>query len=318
MYACPDCKKLLERSSDRDGNDELTCAACSRNFPIIRDVPRFAGDLSAVKEHTADSFGYKWSIYSEIDRSYQKNFLDELAPLDLDTFFKDKVVLDAGTGMGIPSFSMAELGAREVYGIDISSEIEIARRNTARFDNIHIAQADIYNIPFEREAFDVVVCVAVLQHLPDFEGAITQLLSHLKPGGTLIIWVYGRENNGFVHYVVEPARKMFFRKIPVKAAYALSVPIGALFHATANYVYRPINDLGVTALPMLDYILYRTNFDLEMNTQMVFDQLLAPLSYLFTREEVEQLLTRPEIGSYRLRHHNENSWTGIAIKSQSS
>jgi SAM-dependent methyltransferase len=319
MYACPECKKLLELAvtAEEDGDvleGEFRCDACSITFPIVRGVPRFAGDMSVVKEHTASSFGYKWSIYSEIDKSYQKNFLDELAPLDLDTFFKDKLVLDAGTGMGIPSFSMAELGARQVYGVDISSEIEIARRNTSSFSNISIAQADIYKIPFERNAFDVVVCVAVLQHLPHFEAAITQLLSHLKPGGTLIIWVYGRENNGFVQYVVEPSRKLFFRKIPVKAAWALSVPLGGLFHAACNLVYKPLNDAGVTSLPMRDYFLYRTNFDLEMNTQMVFDQLLAPLSYLFTREEVDQLLSRPEIESYQLRHHNENSWTGIGIK----
>ena len=78
--------------------------------------------LDKQKKHTARSFGYKWKIFSVIDDHYKKNFLDEISPLDYRTFFKDKTVLDAGTGIGIPSYCIAENGAREVFAIDITGK----------------------------------------------------------------------------------------------------------------------------------------------------------------------------------------------------
>jgi hypothetical protein len=59
-------------------------------------------------------------------------------------------------------------------------------------------------------------------------------------------------------------------------------------------------------------MIYRTNFDWRMNIHMIFDQLLAPVSYLFTKEEMTQFMKHPAICEYTLRHHNKNSWTAIA------
>ena len=90
---------------------------------------------------------------------------------------------------------MAENGAREVFGVDISDSIYIAYKNTEGSNNITVAQGDIYHMPFSPETFDVVVCVGVLQHLPDPWGAVDELLCYVKSGGTLVLWVYGREGN---------------------------------------------------------------------------------------------------------------------------
>ncbi len=320
-YFCPECKGRLvqtiyKEQEDKVENGMFLCKSCQQEYPIVNGIPRFTGELGQVKEHTAQSFGYKWEVFSQIDERYKKNFLDELRPLEYESFFRGKRVLDAGTGMGIPSYCMAELGAKEVFGIDIVDTIEIAHHNNKKFDQVTVAQADIYKIPFPRESFDVVVCVAVLQHLPDPQKAFEELLSCVKPGGTLIIWVYGKEGNAFVEHLVEPFRKLITRRLPVKATLILSYIPGILFQLVAKFIYKPLNLLKINWLPLNDYIVYRTSFDWKMNTHMVFDQLLAPLSYLFRREEVEQLFSHPEISEFVIRHHNKNSWTAYGTKNQ--
>jgi SAM-dependent methyltransferase len=320
-FACSECKGTLTLDAEKDNQDSVvegtfSCLQCNLKYPIFEEIPRFVNNLEKIQSNTAYSFGYKWEKFSQIDEWYKKNFLDELRPLEYESFFRGKRVLDAGTGIGIPSYCIAELGAKEVFGIDITTSIENAHRNNKGFKNVTIAQADIYKIPFPRESFDVVVCVAVLQHLPDPQKAFEELISYVKPGGTLILWVYGKEGNAFVEYFVEPFRKIITRRLPVKATLALSYILGILFQLVAIFIYKPLNLLKINWLPLNDYIVYRTRFDWKMNTHMVFDQLLAPLSYLFRREEVEQLFSHPAISEFVIRHHNKNSWTAYGTKNQ--
>lgn len=57
------------------------------------------------------------------------------------------------------------------------------------------ARADIFSLPFAADAFDVVVCAEILEHLPAYEDAIDELARVLKPGGRLAASVprYGPE-----------------------------------------------------------------------------------------------------------------------------
>ena len=50
-------------------------------------------------------------------------------------------------------------------------------------------KADICNLPFENNFFDLILCNHVLEHIPDHEKAISELYRVLKKGGTLIAQV---------------------------------------------------------------------------------------------------------------------------------
>ena len=318
-YACPECNGHLSLTiSNKDKHHcyegGFYCSMCNSSYPIKDGIPIFVRDLDEQKKHTARSFGYKWRKFSVIDDHYKKNFLDEISPLDYRTFFKDKTVLDAGTGIGIPCYCIAENGAKEIFAIDINESIRVAYNNTKNFNNISVAQADIYNMPFKKNYFDVVVCVAVLQHLPNPWEAFDKLISCVKPGGTLVLWVYALEGNSFVRFFVEPFRKWFTRKIPIQCVLGLSYVLGPIFQIISQWIYKPMNTINMTWLPMNGYIIYRTNFNYKMNTEMIFDQLLAPTSYLFSKREIEQMFSRPNIDLVSLRHHNSNSWSAIGNK----
>lgn len=44
-------------------------------------------------------------------------------------------------------------------------------------------KADICNLPFESNSFDVIFCNHVLEHIPDHQKALTELFRVMKPGG---------------------------------------------------------------------------------------------------------------------------------------
>jgi hypothetical protein len=53
-------------------------------------------------------------------------------------------------------------------------------------DHAGIRNEDLTCLSFEDESFDYVVCLDVLEHIPDYEGAILECLRVLKPGGVLL------------------------------------------------------------------------------------------------------------------------------------
>lgn len=50
-------------------------------------------------------------------------------------------------------------------------------------------KADICNLPFENDAYDVILCNHVLEHIPDDTKAMRELYRILKPGGIAVLQI---------------------------------------------------------------------------------------------------------------------------------
>jgi SAM-dependent methyltransferase len=50
-------------------------------------------------------------------------------------------------------------------------------------------RADITHLPFEDESFDLVLCLHVLEHVPDDRAAMRELARVVRPGGTAVVQV---------------------------------------------------------------------------------------------------------------------------------
>ena len=98
-------------------------------------------------------------------------------------------VLDAGCGEGTLSIMMAEKGAR-VTGCDISrpnidNAIVYAKENGVL--NINFVRSDAENLPFADNKFDLVVSSHVLEHLPDFDNGLREVMMVTKKRAVIAI-----------------------------------------------------------------------------------------------------------------------------------
>ena len=103
----------------------------------------------------------------------------------------DKRVLDAGCGLAQGSPLLIRSGALEVVGVDSAEAIVEAARAQAP-SGVHIEHADILNLPFGRQAFDVVVCFDVIEHTEEPLDVLAALIKVLRDEGVLLLsWSSG-------------------------------------------------------------------------------------------------------------------------------
>ncbi|CAN5839179.1 hypothetical protein BH10CHL1_BH10CHL1_22170 [soil metagenome] len=102
-------------------------------------------------------------------------------------------VLDVGSGNGRLALLLAEEGAREVVGVDISpAMLEIAEylrlsSNSPAAQRVSYRLAPAQRMPFQSEGYDALICRLVLHHTPKPELIMRECVRLLRPGGTLIV-----------------------------------------------------------------------------------------------------------------------------------
>ena len=98
-------------------------------------------------------------------------------------------VLEIGCGRGSFARYLQQEGANLVAADFSESAIEIAKRRLTGLSNCKLLVADIQDIPFEAESFDVVVSLATLEHVRDPDAALGELVRVTKMGGRLIVMI---------------------------------------------------------------------------------------------------------------------------------
>jgi 2-polyprenyl-6-hydroxyphenyl methylase/3-demethylubiquinone-9 3-methyltransferase len=98
-----------------------------------------------------------------------------------------KRVVDVGCGGGFMSEAMAKRGAR-VIGIDPAEEAVMAARAHATAEGLdvdyRVGRGEA--LPVDDASADVVVCVDVLEHIPDWRAALAEVARVLSPGGVFL------------------------------------------------------------------------------------------------------------------------------------
>ena len=252
------------------------------------EIPEIIGlskgkDISiGLKRRTSDSFGFEWTTFSEIVKEYETNFLSYISPIE-ESFFKAKLVLDAGCGAGRHSYYAAKFGA-EVVAMDLSKAVEATYKNTGQFSKVHVVQADIYSLPFRQE-FDYIFCIGVLHHLPDPKKGFEELVGLLKPKSLISIWVYGRKRNILAIHIYEPMRK-FTTHMPDKVLYYLCYLPAAIMEIF-NILYKACNSLGLTrSFAKLIPFRYYSRYPFRVKLNDSFDVFATPSSKYYTEQEV--------------------------------
>jgi SAM-dependent methyltransferase len=277
-------------------------------------VPRFISEtLTEDQRATADAFGYEWTHYSKLTDADREEFLDWIAPLKPQDF-ANKTILDAGCGKGRHIFLASQFGARTVVGIDLSAAVEAAYANTRHLPNVHVIQADICNLPFDAP-FDLAYSIGVLHHLPVPKQGFLSLAKHVKAGGRLSVWVYGKEGNLWIEKLVDPVRKHVTSKLPRVITRCLCFSPAVLLYAGLKLLYRPARRISwlKNLLPYSDYLCSISNYSFAENFWNVFDQLVAPTAFYHRKEEVVDWFDTAKLNHVEITRRNQNSWRGTAL-----
>ncbi len=320
LLACPVCGGDILLAYARKYEEReiiegvLTCKKCTREYKVVRGVPRFV-DLAKIEDDkaaTAENFGWQWTNFTQEDPKYNEQFLGWLQPVKRE-FFKDKVILEGGCGKGRHTTLAAEWGAKEVVGIDLGDGVETAFAMTRNLPNAHIIQCDIYKLPLKR-VFDYAFSVGVLHHTPEPKKSFVSLVGKVKKGGHISAWVYGAENNEWITNYVDPVRTGFTSQISQPVLYQLSkLPTLSVF-LTTKLVYRPLNAISKPIANKLfynEYLNHLGTFGWREQHNIVFDHLVAPTAFYISKDDFASWWDEIKAKEVSIIWHNENSWCGF-------
>jgi SAM-dependent methyltransferase len=258
---------------------------------------------------TAEAFATSWNNLPEGSVYSTEQFEDWLAPLTRgDT--EGKRVLELGCGGGSLLIHMAAWQPSELVGVDLGSSVDTARRNleSVGAQQFRIVQHDLTDYAGESQS-DVVYCIGVLHHLKEPRAGFDAVVRNTAPGGRFHCWVYAREGNGVVRWVVDPIRKLASRLPWRITKYGIATPLVVPFYLYAkslNAAQWPI----LRRLPLYDYSLWIAKRNFAFFRHVAFDQLVTPQTMYFPKSTIENWLmdARVDPASTYVTFRNGNSW----------
>jgi SAM-dependent methyltransferase len=332
LLRCPACGSQLQTTwFDRTEGDGLLRSPCGAWFPVVRGIPRiFVGELRSIyrtdfadflarhqlweasdvesdharaKLATRESFGFEWTHFSEMLPEWEKNARFYFEPLG-DEGLRDALVLEAGCGKGRHTHYALGAGAR-VIAVDFSRAVDVAQANcrAAAGERLFV-QADLMDLPFSADTFDVAYSFGVLHHLPDPEEGFRRLVAQVRSGGQVLIYVYhaleGQPVKQAILRAVTAVRRVTVR-MPHRLLLPLTNALGWGLYASVVMPYRVLSRFSATRplaerFPLKSYADYPVR--VIVNDQ--FDRFSAPIENRYTEREVDGWLARAGLTNPRI------------------
>lgn len=315
LLCCPACGGELTLLPPADhgpeGEGRLRCG-CGSSYAVRGGIPRLLV-MDRAQQRTQRSFGKQWRYFFRMDEAFAPDLFRYMGSLDR-TFFDGKLGLDVGCGFGRHAYYASQLGA-EMVAADFSQAIESASQNLRDLPKVHLVQANLYRLPFRPGTFDFIYSLGVLHHLPDPEAGFRALVPLLKPGGTIIIWVYSNTRR-WINEALEAVRRVTTR-LPAPAVRLVSLAASMVDYAGFVVPYkllRTVPGIGphVERLAWKRVKLY-SRYPFDVAWADWFDRLAAPLRAYYDaptlhRWLAEARLVNPQVSStglYGWRAHGQ-------------
>ncbi len=260
---------------------------------------RPAPPAAALGGGSPERFGYEWERYSEMRPEYEEQFRRwtvHLAPAD----WGGLTFLDVGCGMGRNSYWPMTYGAAGGMAIDVDARsLAAARRTLERYPAVAVREQSAYDIE-PSASFDIVFSIGVIHHLEFPARALAAMAGAAKPGGRVLIWVYGLENNRWIVHGLTPLRRLLFSRLPVALVDHLALYPTALLW------------LGLRlGMGRIEYFRLLRRLAFRHLRSIVFDQMLPKIAHYWSRAEVEALMRGAGLVEVRLAWVNEMSWSAV-------
>lgn len=313
LLACSRCGGRVRPSPP---SADLVCTVCGS--PIVqRDGIFFAErepDSRAARQ-TVEEFGRRWNrVYQ--DMGGLKSFLLPMIEPVQASFFKNKVIVDAGGGFGRLTKIMLDFGAAHVVLLDASDAVRAAADYLADYqDRVTIVRGDLLQPPLADGTYDLFFCHGVLHHTGNPRKAVLGMSRKVKPeNGSMILWVYAQEGNGFLSKLVALAKRIS-GLVGDKGRWAMAHLIDAGLWLLTKAVYAPL--AGIKGFKerlwygeyFLDFL-----FDPGINNrmdrlQMYHDFLTTPIVEYYSRDQLQAWADEAGYRVCRFFFYRRQSWS---------
>ena len=258
--------------------------------------------VAVVSAGSPDRFGYEWHNYPELRPEYEEQFRRWTAHLKPEDWC-GLTFLDVGCGMGRNSYWPMTYGAAGGLAIDVNDRsLAAARRTLAPFPNMRIEKRSAYEIG-RKDEFDLVFSIGVIHHLQYPQQALASMVKATRPGGRVLIWVYGFENNRWTVFLLDPLRKALFSRLPI-----------GIVHHLALYPTIILWLLLRLGFGSIAYFRLLRRFSFRHLRSIVFDQILPKTAHYWPRATVERMMREQGLLDVRLIWVNEMSWSAVGTK----
>ncbi len=274
--------------------------------PLSKTAP---SDDVVLADRSIRDFGEQWTRYPDNIGYYGslELFSDLIRPLLTLEDFRDRRVAEIGSGTGRVVRMLAAAGVAHVAALEPSAAIDVLKRNTVDLvDRVQYVHARGEALPGESE-FDLVVSFGVLHHIPDPRPVVRRAFEALRPGGRMMVWLYGREGNEAYLALARPLRAVT-QRLPHSALAALcrllDLPLVAYLHACRHL-----------ALPMRAYMnSHLARLSPEIRRLTIYDQLNPAWAKYYRRDEAVALLEDSGFVDVRTHHRHGYSWSVLGRK----
>lgn len=269
--------------------------------------------VSGLATRTIEDFGDQWTRYTDNDGYYGSTELlaDVLGPLLPLSALAGKRIAEIGSGTGRIVRMLLSAGAAHVVAIEPSQAVEALRRNLQPFaERVTIMNLRGHELPAGLNV-DLVVSIGVIHHIPDPAPVLKAAFNALRPGGQVVIWVYGKEGNRFTIALIE-----LMRRATTHLPHFAVASIAWLCNA-ALALYVPACR-RFPSLPLAEYVQNVIGrFDMNKRFLVIYDQLKPAYAKYYTKVEVRTLVESAGFDDVTLHHRRGYSWTVIARRAGS-
>lgn len=260
--------------------------------------------ITQIDKKTIADYSLQWTKYTDNSGYYGSVVLlqDIFGPLLSTDYVKDKRVCDIGSGTGRIVNMLLDAGAGHVVAVEPSEACKALQINTLpRKEKVTLIHDVGESLP-PRGDIDLVVSFGVLDHIYDPKPTIRAAYNALKPGGKIVIWIYGYEGNRLYLSVFSPVWRV--TKFLPHSALAFFCKLLCFTAEGYGTVCRFL------PLPLRSYFLnHFMKLDHDKRELTIYDQLKPAYAKYYREKEAADLLSSSGFVNVKTYHRHGYSWT---------